>query len=189
MSHRTGSRIAFPRCPLCLGCSLTCQNGGPHGSNRGADKIINEVPHRHPCAREHRFSAQDLRVNRNELGLRGQMLPAMGLVGKTQQRQRQIRQDTSLRRQVRDPRAALHAGIRAWHWSSKSEIRSPKQIRISNDPRLQTPHQGTGFGHLCLGALGLFRVSDFGFMPEPDGCICTMRSISTPGQEALCWRS
>ena len=50
-------------------------------------EIINEVPHRHPCAREHRFSAQDLRVNRDELGLRGQMLPARGLDGKPQQRQ------------------------------------------------------------------------------------------------------
>jgi hypothetical protein len=62
----------------------------------------------------------------------------------------------------------------------KPEARSPKQIRISNDPRLQTPHQVAGFGHLCLGALGLFRVSDFGFLPEPDGGTCKMRPAVSP---------
>ena len=41
----------------------------------------------------------------------------------------------------------------------KSEARSPKQIRISNAPRLQTPHQGAGLGHFCLRALNLFRAS------------------------------
>jgi hypothetical protein len=46
-------------------------------------EIINEVPHRHPRAPEHWFSAQDLRVSRNEIGLNGQTLPAMGLVGKS----------------------------------------------------------------------------------------------------------
>ncbi len=56
----------------------------------------------------------------------------------------------------------------------KPEIRNPKQILILNDPRLETSHPRTGFGHSCLGASSLFRISGFGFVLPPDTGNCRM---------------
>ena len=61
-------------------------------------------------------------------------------------------------------------------WSSESEIPNPKQIRISNDSRLETARQRTVFRLLERWCFGF--VSDFGFRISDLTLSCFRAAVS-----------